>query len=90
MGQVIEMTTSKSSKVVGLSGITENKSGSGSWLWINHFLPALEQQLDLKIQHGQPSHHAEFDIFRTKKDEYQMKKVLSGLKLWVSDMLKKE
>ena len=56
---------------------------------INHFLAALKQHLDLKIQRGQLNQHAEFSTIRMKKDEDHAKRVVSGLKLWVPDMWKK-
>ena len=72
--QMIEMTIQKPSKVVGgLSGVTENKGACERWMRINHFLAALKQYLDLKIQRGQISQHAEFSTIRMKKDEGHVK-----------------
>ena len=91
MDQIIEMTIKMSSKVVGgLSGVIENKDASKRWMRINHFLTALKQHLDLKIQRGQLSQHAEFSTIRMKKDEDHVKRVVTGLKLWVPEMWKKE
>ena len=82
MDQVIEMTINKSSKVVGgLSGGTENKDASERWMRMNHFLAALKQHLDLKIQRGQLSQHAEFSTIRMKKDEDHVTRVVAVLKL---------
>ena len=82
MDQIIEMTIKMSSKVVGgLSGVIENKDASKRWMRINHFLTALKQQL---------SQHAEFSTIRMKKDEDHVKRVVTGLKLWVPEMWKKE
>ena len=60
--QMIEMTIKKqSSKVVGgLSVVTENKGASERRMRINHFLAASKQDLDLKIERGELSQHAEF------------------------------
>ena len=91
MDQIIEMTIKKSSKVVeGLSGVTENKGASERWMRIKHFLAALKQHLDLKIQCGELSQHTNFSRIRMKKDEDHMKRVVAVLKLLVPDMWKKE
>ena len=90
MDQMIEMTISKSSKVVGLTGATDKKGASERWMQVNHFLAALKQHLDLKIQRGQLRQHAEFSSIRMKKDEGHVKRVVAGVKLWVPDMWKKE
>ena len=73
-----------------LSGVTENKDASERWMRINHFLAALKQHLDLKIQRGQLSQNAELSTIRMKKDENHVKRVVAELKLWVLDMWKKE
>ena len=90
MDQMIEMTINKSSKVVGLTGATDKKGASERWMQVNHFLAALKQHLDLKIQRGQLRQHAEFSSIRMKKDEGHVKRVVAGVKLWVPDMWKKE
>ena len=90
MDQMIEMTINKPPKVVGLTGATEKKGASERWMQVNHFLAALKQHLDLKIQRGQLSQHAEFSSIRMKKDEDHVKRVVAGIKLWVPDMWKKE
>ena len=73
-------------------GVTENKDSNASerWMKISHFLTALKQHLDLKMQRGQINRHTEFDTIRLKKDEDHVKRVVAGLKLLVSDMWKKE
>ena len=80
MDQMIEMTINKSSKMVGgLSDVTENKGASEKWMRINHFLAALKQNLDLKIQRKQLSQQAEFSTIRMEKDEDHVKRVVAGL-----------
>ena len=89
--QMIEMTRNKSSEVVGvLSGVTENKSANERMMQISHFLAALKQYLDLRIQRGQLSQHTEFSSIRMKKDKDYLKRVVAGLKLWLPDKWKKE
>ena len=57
---------------------------------INHFSAVLKQHLDLKIQCGQLSQHAEFSTIRMEKEEDHMRRVAAGLKLWVPETWKKE
>ena len=73
-----------------MSGVTEKKGVSERWMWINHFLTALKQNLGLKIQRGQLTQHAEFSKIRMKKDEDHVKRVVARPKLWVNDLWKKE
>ena len=73
-----------------MSGVTEKKGVSERWMWINHFLTALKQNLGLKIQRGQLTQHAEFSKIRMKKDEDHVKRVAARPKLWVNDLWKKE
>ena len=42
------------------------------------------------LQRGQLSQHAEFSTTRIKKHEDHVKIVVTGMKLWVPDMWKKE
>ena len=74
----------------GLSGVNKKKGASERWMWINHFLTALKQNLGLQIQRGQLTQHVEFSTIRMKKDEDHVKRVVARLKLWVNDLWKKE
>ena len=51
---------------------------------------ALKQHLDLNIQCGELSQHANFSRIRMKKDGDHMKRVVAALQLLVPDMWKKE
>ena len=85
------MTINKPPKVVGgLPGVTRSKDAGERWMRINDFLPALKPYLDLKIQRGQLSQHAEFRTVKMKKYEDLVKRVAAALKLWVPDMWKKD
>ena len=70
--------------------VTKSKDASERWIADKSCLASLKQHLDERIQAGQLSKHAELGELRMKKDEEHVKRVASGLKIWVPDMWKKE
>ena len=84
MDQTIETTINRFSKSTGgINGKTENQGACEKWVRLNHYLCALKEHMDKKVGNVRTFQHVEFGENRMRKDELDVKMIISTLNSWV-------
>ena len=90
MDQTIETTINRFSKSTGgINGKTENQGACEKWVRLNHYLCALKEHMDKKVGNVRTFQHVEFGENRMRKDELDVKMIISTLNSWVPALYSK-